>query len=100
MPRAKRKTEQAKPKQAEIISLASLRAKREAKRADSRVTAYVVTNEKANVDDIVLCGTIDGEYVLAHVATLTERGYTLNSNRPTGEITGVYGRVVMVEVTD
>jgi hypothetical protein len=96
-----KKTEKAEPKQAEIVSLASLREKREAKRADSRVTAYVVTNEKANVDDIVLCGTIDGEYVLAHVATLTERGgYTLNSNRPRGELTGVYGRVVMVEVMD
>ncbi len=38
---------------------------------------------------------------MAFVESRAESGtYMLHSNRPAGEITGVYGRVVMVEVTD
>jgi hypothetical protein len=96
-----KKTEKAEPKQAEIISLASLRARREAKRADISATTYVLTGGDAGAKDIVLCALKDGGYTLAFVESRGERGtYMLYSNRPAGEITGVYGRVVMVEVTD
>ncbi len=98
MARTKR-TEKAEPKQAEIISMASLRAKREAKRADVRVTTYVLTCDEVSASDIVLCGTKDGGYVLACVESRgASGGYTLNSDRPTEEITGIFGRVVMAEV--
>ncbi len=49
-----KKTEKAEPKQAEIISLASLRAQREAKRAGMLATAYVLTEGDALANDIVL----------------------------------------------
>ncbi len=96
-----KKTEKAEPKQAEIISLASLRARREAKRAGMLATAYVLTGGDAGANDIVLCALKDGGYTLALVESRSERGgHHLHPTRRGDEITGVYGRVVMVEVTD
>ncbi len=94
-----KKTEKAEPKQAEIISMASLRARRDAKRADYQVTTYVLSGESMKAGDIALCGLKDGGFTLASIESTTERGtYILHNNDRTGEITGVYGRVVMAEV--
>ncbi len=94
-----KKTEKAAPKGAEIISLASLRAKRDAKRADVRVTTYVLTGEGVNAGDIVLCLLKDNTHALASVESKDEDTgkYHLHRGNRSGEVAGVIGRVVTVE---
>ena len=52
--------------------MASLRAKHEAKRADVRVTTYVLTGEGVSAGDIVLCLLKDNTHALASVESKDE----------------------------
>ncbi len=96
-----KKTEKAEPKQAEIISLASLRAKRDAKHADLLLTTYVVMGEGSVAGDVVLCSLTDGGFTFATVEARGENGdYRICRSDRADEIIGVCGRVVRVEVID
>jgi hypothetical protein len=59
-----KKTEKAVPKMGEIISFASLRARRDAKRADAFGTFGISWDEETAVGDVVLIAMKDGSYTL------------------------------------
>jgi pimeloyl-CoA synthetase len=91
-----RKTEKAVPKQAEIISINTLRAQRDAGRANRFLTIGIVEHEPM-VGEISVCRMTDGTYMLAYVEAEADGLWYVRSRRA-AEVEAVGGRVVFVDV--
>ncbi len=82
---------------AEVISISTLRARRDAKRADTFATIGVIDGE-IRPGDVVLVVMEDGSYGLDCVKGKASDGtWYVHSNRYAG-VSGVVGRVVTTRV--
>lgn len=81
--------------QAQIISINSIKAKREAAKADFHCAVFIIEGTPSQ-GDIVLCELNDGTLALGWIAAIAkENGYVVQSPR-NGEIKSVIGRAVHV----
>jgi len=92
MPRTK-KTEKAVPKMGEIVSIVTLRAQHDAKRADDFFLIGIITNEPA-AGEISVCRLKDGTYMLAYVEYVGPDGMWYVRGNRAAEVEAVGGRVV------
>jgi hypothetical protein len=98
MARTKR-IEKAEPKQAEIISFASLKAARDAKRADIFLTVGMIDGDP-EPHQVCLCRMKNGTYTLAYVESASGDGtWTVLSAR-VADMEEVCGRVVSVQLQE
>ncbi len=97
MPRTKKATP-AKPKTGEVIQFADLRAMRDVRRADMRLSVHVVKGEGER-GDLVLCGLKSGGFTFARVTVKREENgasvWEIDSRDM--NIDCFYGRVVLIE---
>jgi hypothetical protein len=98
MARTKR-IEKAVPKQAEIISFASLRARREAKLADVFCSVAIIEGD-IRVGSLTLCRLKDGTHTIGFIQSGDEEdGWHALCDR-IDEVDAVCGRVVSVQLQE
>lgn len=90
----KRKTEAARPKVAEIVSFADLKARRDAKRADVWATIHVISG-LGKPGDVVLCETEDGGLTLERIVSCDGEDWNV-TNLGGHRLASVFGAVVLV----
>jgi hypothetical protein len=98
MARTKR-IEKAEPKQAEIISFASLKARRDAKRADVFLSVGIIDGDLAP-HQICLCRMKDGTYTLAYIESASGDDAWNALSACVADIEEVCGRVVSVQLQE